>query len=392
MIAMPLSDHFLKKRLPAINRIVIKVGTHLLRGDDAGLNQRVLKQLVDQLAAAHNRGKELILVTSGAVGAGASIMNINHPPEELTERQAFAAIGQSCLMNLYDQLFSKHDIKVAQILLTRDALDERQRYLNARNTLEMLLKWRVIPIINENDTVAVEEIKIGDTFGDNDRLSALIAVKMDADSLIILTDVDGLYDRPPSQEGAKRIPIITLTSETLSYAGNEKSGLFSLGGMRTKLEAVRIANDAGILAHINNGFKKNILLDILDGKNVGTWFKCREKKIKGRKRWLAYGKRLCEGKVVIDQGAERALLLNGRSLLPSGVIAVEGTFQKDELVRVCNDRGEEIARGLVQYSSKEIDMIKGKKTAEIPAILGEHTSYEIIHRNNLVTLKKGVSA
>jgi glutamate 5-kinase len=387
---MLLSDHFLKTRLAAINRIIVKVGTHILRGDDTGLNLQVMNQLVDQMATIQKRGIELILVTSGAVGAGASIMNINHPPEELSERQALAAVGQSRLMNLYDQLFSRHGIKVAQILLTRDALDDRQRYLNTRNTLEMLLKWKVIPIINENDTVAVEEIKIGDTFGDNDRLSALIAVKMDVDSLIILTDVDGLFDCPPSQEGAKRIPIINLSSEALSYAGEGKSSLFSLGGMRTKLEAVSMANHAGILAHINNGFKKNVLLDILDGKNVGTWFKCREKKIKGRKRWLAFGKRLCEGKVIIDQGAERALLLNGKSLLPSGVLAIEGTFKKEDLVSVCNDQGNEIARGLVQYTSNEIEMIKGKKTHEIPAILGMRTNYEIIHRNNLVTLEKGV--
>jgi glutamate 5-kinase len=386
---MPLSDNFLKTRIPFIDRIIVKVGTHILRGDDAGLNLQVMNQLVDQMAAIHKRGKELILVTSGAVGAGASVMAIDQPPDELAQRQALAAIGQSRLMNLYEERFSSYGIKVAQILLTRDALDDRQRYLNTRNTLEMLLKWKVIPIINENDTVAVEEIKIGDTFGDNDHLSAMIAVKIDADLLIILTDVDGLYDRPPSREGAKRIPIITLTSEILTYAGEEKSSRFSLGGMKTKLEAVRLANSAGILAHINNGVKKNILLDILGGKNVGTWFKCREQKIKGRKRWLAFGKILCDGKVIIDQGAERALLLNGKSLLPSGVTAVEGIFKKEDLISVCNTQGKEIARGLVQYSSDEIEKIQGKKTHEIPEILGIRENYEIIHRNNLVTLEKG---
>ena len=386
---MPLFDDFLKTRIPSIDRIIVKVGTHVLRGDDSGLNLKIMDQLVQQMATIHNRGKEVILVTSGAVGAGASTMEINHPPEELAERQAFAAIGQSRLMNLYDQRFSKHGIKVAQVLLTRDALDDRQRYLNARNTLEMLIKWRVIPIINENDTVAVEEIKIGGTFGDNDQLSAMIAVKMDADLLIMLSDVDGLYDQPPTNQGARRIPIISLTSETLDYAGNEKSSSFSLGGMKTKLEAVRLVNRAGILAHINNGFKENILLDILDGKNVGTWFRCREKKIKGKKRWLAFGKRLGDGKIIIDNGAERALLLNGKSLLPSGVLSVEGTFNKEDLIRVCNNKGKEIARGLVQYSSDDITKIKGKKTHEIPRILGIHDNFEIIHRNNLVTLEKG---
>jgi glutamate 5-kinase len=387
---MPLFDDFLKTRIPSIDRIVVKVGTHVLRGDDSGLNFKIMDQLVKQIAMLHKKGDEVILVTSGAVGAGASTMGINHPPEELAERQALAAIGQSRLINLYDKRFSKYGINVAQVLLTRNALDDRQLYLNARNTLEMLLKWHVVPIINENDTVSVEEIKISDTFGDNDQLSAMIAVKMDADLLIMLSDVDGLYDQPPSNPGAKRIPIISLTSETLDYAGKEKSSSFSLGGMKTKLEAVRIANRAGILAHINNGFKENIILNILDGKDVGTWFKCREKKIKGKKRWLAFGKKLGDGKIIIDKGAEKALLVNGKSLLPSGVLAIEGTFSKRDLICVYNDQGNEIARGLVQYSSDEIGKIKGRKTHEVPKILGIRENYEIIHRNDLVTLEKGV--
>jgi glutamate 5-kinase len=237
--------------------------------------------------------------------------------------------------------------------------------------------------------VAVEEIKLGGTFGDNDHLSAMIAVKIDADLLILLSDIDGLYDKPPTKNDAKRIPIISLTAGSLSYAGKEKSGSFSMGGMKTKLTAVRKANSAGILAHINNGFKENVLLDILDGKNVGTWFRCRENKIKGRKRWLASGKRPVDGRIVIDRGAEKALLVNGKSLLPSGVLSITGTFKRDDLIKVFNIRNEEIARGLVQFSSYDIEKIRGKKTHEIPDILGTRENYEIIHRNNLVTLEKG---
>jgi glutamate 5-kinase len=386
---MPMSDDFLKKRIPSIERIVVKVGTHILRGIDAGLNLVIMDRLVSQISAIHKRNKEIILVTSGAVGVGASIMEISQPPEILAERQALAAIGQSRLINLYDEHFNKHGIKVAQLLLTRNGLDNRQMYLNARNTLEMLLKWRVIPIINENDTVAVDEIKLGGTFGDNDQLSAMIAVKIDADLLILLSDVDGLYDQPPARMGAKRIPVISLTTGDFSYAGKEKSSGFSMGGMKTKLTAVRKANSAGILAHINNGFKDNVLLDILDGKNVGTWFRCRENKIKGRKRWLASGKQPVDGRIIVDKGAEKALLVNGKSLLPSGVLSITGDFNRGDLIRVYNTRNEEIAIGLVQFSSNDINKIMGKKTYEIPDILGIQDNYEIIHRNNLVALEKG---
>ena len=386
---MPMSDDFLKHRIPSIERIVVKVGTHILRGNDAGLNLNIMDQLVDQISTIHKHNKEIILVSSGSVGVGASIMEIKKPPVELTERQALAAIGQSRLINVYDEHFNKHGIKVAQILLTRNALDNRQTYLNVRNTLEMLLKWHVIPIINENDTVAVDEIKLGGTFGDNDQLSAMIAVKIDADLLILLSDIDGLYDQPPTKEGAKRIPIISLTASTSEYAGKEKSSSFSIGGMKSKLTAVHKANRAGILAHINNGFRENVLLDILDGKNVGTWFRCRENKIKGRKRWLASGKRPVEGKIIVDRGAEKALLVNGKSLLPSGVLSITGTFRRNDLIKVYNNRNEEIARGLVQFSSHDIKKIRGKKTHEIPDILGTHENFEIIHRNNLVTLEKG---
>jgi glutamate 5-kinase len=376
---------FIHNGLQSVNRMVVKVGTHLLTHKTGGLHLELMTQLVEQIATLRQRNIEIILVSSGAVGAGATIMNIQHPPEDLAQRQALAAIGQSQLIDLYAERFHKYNLNVAQVLLTRDALDDRQRYLNIRNTLETLLQWGIIPIVNENDTVAVEELK----FGDNDLLSAMIAVKMQADLLVILSDIDGLYDRPPTDKQAVRVPVVSDIDQAMTNVSESRGSTFSLGGMRSKLEAVRMALQAGILSHINNGRKSEVLLHILQGKNTGTWFKYQERKIKGRKLWLAFGKRAGDGKVIIDKGAEQALLTGGKSLLPSGVTGVSGLFHKKDLIRVYNSEGKEIARGLVQYSSEEIDKIKGKQTSQIPDILGQRDTYEIIHRNNLVTLDKG---
>lgn len=376
---------FINTRLHSVKRMVIKVGTNLLHHKEGGLNLDLMSQLVHQISIIHQRGIEVILVSSGAVGAGATIMGITQPPEDLAHRQALAAIGQSQLINLYEERFQKYNLSVAQVLLTRDALDDRQRYLNIRNTLETLLHWGIVPIMNENDTVAIEELK----FGDNDQLSAMISVKMQADLLVILSDVDGVYDRAPSEKDAVRIPVIDNIDSALEKVSENNKSVFSLGGMRSKLEAVRIALLAGILAHINSGRTPDILMHILKGKNTGTWFKYQDRKIKGRKLWLAFGKRIGDGKLIIDKGAERALLVGGKSLLPSGVTDVSGIFHKKDLIRVFSDDGKEIARGLVQFSSDEIIKIKGKKTSEIPDILGNTDDFEIIHRNNLVILDNG---
>lgn len=376
---------FIQERCGEIHRMVVKVGTHLLRSESGGLNLDMMNRLVGQIAALRKKGIQVILVSSGAVGAGAYAMGWQHPPESITDRQALAAVGQSRLMHLYKIHFREHDITIAQVLLTRDGLDHRQRYLNIRNTLETLLKWDVVPIINENDTVSIEELK----FGDNDQLSAMIAAKMDADVLALLTDVDGLYDRPPSEEGAKRIPIVSHLSETEFRAEGKGKGGFSLGGMQSKLTAVGIATQAGVLTNISYGHETDILLKVAEGQLVGTWFEPREKKLSGRKRWLAFGKRLCEGRIGVDAGAERAVREGGKSLLPSGVVSVEGTFRSGDLVRVCSSEGEEVARGLVQYSSEELENIKGMKTREICALLGKRQNYEVIHRDDMVVQDNG---
>jgi len=378
------TPEFIRGRLKRVKRVVVKVGTHLLRGEGEGLNLQVMEALARQIAAIRQRGVEVILVSSGAVGAGAQAMGVKQRPEDVSGRQALAAIGQAHLMHQYDTLLAAYGVRVAQVLLTRDGLDHRQRYLNARNTLETLLKWDVLPIVNENDTVAVEELK----FGDNDRLSALIATKMGADLLAILTDVDGVFDRSPSEEGAKRIPVIS-RFPVVSNIEERAGSAFGLGGMRSKLEAAELATRAGILTHIGNGHEPDLLLRVLAGEMVGTWFKPQQRKLSGRKRWIAFGKRLCDGRISVDAGAERALRERGKSLLPSGVTAVEGSFEEGDLVQVCGPEGREIARGLVRYAAQELQQIQGKKTREVPALLGRRESYEVIHRDDMVVVEEG---
>lgn len=377
-----LDTNFIQERLSNLRRIVIKVGTNLLRGNQEGLNLVFMNRLAAAITDIKERGIDVILVSSGAVGAGAYVMGYSVPPSETEIRQALAAIGQSRLMHHYKGVFKGYNVNVAQVLLTSDALDNRQRYLNARNTLETLLGWKVLPIINENDTVAIEELR----FGDNDRLSALIAGKIDADLLILMTDVNGLYDRPPTENGATQIPILFRNDFSHPAKVDGPSSGFSLGGMRSKLEAVRLATQAGILAHIAPGDSPGVLARILAGEMVGTWCEPQERKISARKRWLVLGKRWGGGKVVVDPGAEEALLKRGRSLLPSGVEEVVGNFRPGDLVVVLNSAQSEIARGLVQYSSAELNEVLGMKTKSVDQVLGKRQNYEVIHRDDLVLL------
>lgn len=376
---------FLSQGLAELRRIVVKVGTNLLRGDQEGLNLDLMDALAVQIEQVRRRGIDVILVSSGSVGAGAYVMGFDEPPVDTNARQALAAIGQSRLMHHYKGVFKRHGMKVAQVLLTRNSMDNRKRYLNARTTFETLLEWNVLPIVNENDTVAIEEL----TFGDNDQLSALIAAKVDAELLILLTDVDGLYDRPPSEREAQRIPVVHHLRELPQVRYESPStGTFGLGGMRSKLEAVRLATRTGILTFIGPGRLPGILDKVLDGEDVGTWCEASTRRMPARKRWLALGKRWGGGKVQIDGGAEEALLLGGKSLLPSGVVKVDQEFEAGDLVSVCCSTVE-IARGLVRYSSGELNSVKGMKTSEIAQILGERQSYEVIHRDDMVLFHEG---
>ena len=375
---------FVEQRLQDVRRIVVKVGTNLLQGEEQGLNLELIDHLAFQFSRVRDEEKELILVSSGAVGAGAFALGLDHPPTDLSQRQALAAVGQSRLMQQYELAFKRHGLSVAQILLTRNSFDSRELYLNTRNTLEALLQWGVVPIVNENDTVAIDELK----FGDNDQLSALIAGKIGAGLLVLLTDVDGLYDRPPYEPGARRIPVVYRDRDTDLVVGKGTGSRFGLGGMPSKLRAVSLAGDAGILTNICCGRTENILQRVLAGDSVGTWFEPREKKISARKRWIAAGKTPVNATISVDRGAETAIQSGGKSLLPSGVVEVEGTFVEGDLINVLGAGSEPIARGLVRFSSDELRTVRGRKTSEISAILGRRRAYEVVHRDDMVVCNR----
>ncbi len=378
-----MMESFVRERLASIRRLVVKVGTNLLRGPDEGLNLALMESLAGQIDEIRRQGRDVILVSSGAVGAGAWELGFQSPPSETSIRQALAAVGQSRLMHHYKLVFGRHGIRVAQVLLTRDSMDHRARYLNVRNTFETLLQWKVLPIVNENDTVAIEELK----FGDNDQLSAQIAGKVDADLLVILTDVQGIFDRPPHLPGARLLAYLHHDRQAEVDIGAGTARAFGLGGMRSKLEAARLATRAGILTFIGPGREPGILGQVLSGAEVGTWCEPCPRRMSARKRWLALGKRPGEGRIFVDAGAESALRAGGKSLLPSGVSRVEGRFRRGDLVRVFADSGHrEFALGLTRYSAEDLQAIRGRRTHEIASILGARDSYEVIHRDDMVVL------
>jgi glutamate 5-kinase len=327
-----------------------------------------------------DRGLEVILVSSGAQAAGLRKMGMTVRPSEMPKRQAIAAMGQSGLMMAYENSFARRDKKVAQILLTAEDLNNRKRYLNARNTLNTLMEWKVVPVINENDTIMVEEIKLGD----NDNLAAMIALLMDADFLFILTDIEGLYDKDP-----RRFPEARLISEVTSfkkeieaYAG-DIPGTLGTGGMLSKIKAAKKVTSAGIPMIVARGNTENVLLALFEGRPQGTYFVPKTKKLARRKCWIAHTL-APKGSLVIDDGAVRALRENGKSLLPIGVVKVEGEFEEGSPVAFKTAGNDIIGIGLVNYRSSDVERIKGLKTSQIEACLGSKHYDEIIHRNNMV--------
>ena len=368
-----------RKDLLQSERIVVKVGTSTLTYANGKLNLNRMEKLVRELADLHNAGKEVILVSSGAIGVGAEKMGIKAAPRTIPDKQALAAIGQGALLHMYEKLFAEYGQIVAQVLLTRDDFTERMRYLNATNALLAILAMQVIPIINENDTVVVEEIK----FGDNDTLSALVAGITDADLLIILSDVEGLYDSDPrlNRTAVLQNRVTEITAEMESGA-ETKGSSFSSGGMATKLKAAEMCMAAGIPVVIANNSIENVVRRIVNGNDIGTLFIPREEKMQARKRWIAFGS-VPHGRLTIDDGALVALVKRGKSLLPSGVIAVDGEFERGDVVAVVNREGVEIARGIVNYHAEDIKQIAGHKSAEISKILTAKDYDEVIHRNNL---------
>jgi len=373
-----------KAFLSQAKRVVIKIGSSVLTNEYGELSEGVFDKIAGEISRIKSRGIEPIIVSSGAIAAGMKKLNLGVKPRDISMKQAIAACGQSALMWYYEKAFSAFGEKVAQILLTHDALSVRKRFLNARKTLFTLLGMGVIPIVNENDTVAVEEIMLGD----NDNLAALVTSLVEADLLILLTDIEGLYNKDPrNSRDAELITLIEEVDERIEEIAGETLGRTTTGGMRTKIEASKTAAAFGVPTIIANGKKPTNLSEIFSGKDVGTLFLPAKEKLKGRKHWIAFSLKP-SGEIRIDDGAKRAISSSGKSLLPAGIKDVSGEFEVGELVRCIDDNGMEIARGLSSYSSDEIRKIAGAKTSEIEKILGYKYSDEVIHRDDLVVVSK----
>ncbi|MFQ5676703.1 MAG: glutamate 5-kinase [bacterium] len=372
----------LRDSLKNVHRIVVKVGSAVLVQKTGRPDLSRIDSIIQQLSRLHHAGKEIVLVSSGAIAAGVEALGLGHRPTVLPKLQMAASIGQVRLMTEYARLFKLEGCKVGQVLLTRDDLKNRARHLNARNTMMALLKQRIIPVINENDVVSVDEIK----FGDNDLLAALVTILLEADVLILLTSTDGLQKLNRSRE-SRRVPYLkSVTEEAIAMAsgrGNE----FSSGGMASKLRSAQTAVDVGINVVIADGRSDDVIAKILDGQDVGTLIGTSSEKknttMNRRKRWIAFFHK-ATGSLIVDNGAEEALLENNVSLLPIGIRSIEGEFSKGALVNIKSMSGQLIAKGLVDYSSDQIARIKGQRTQEIQRILGSKDYEEVIHRENMV--------
>jgi len=367
--------------LKNIRRLVVKIGSALLTRDGQGLNHEGIQDWVTQLAQFRARGPEVVLVTSGAVAAGMQRLGRTVRPHALFELQAMAAVGQMNLVQVYEAAFQRHGLHTAQVLLTHDDLADRQRYLNSRSTLRTLLTLGVVPVVNENDTVATEEIR----FGDNDTLAALVANLVEADLLLILTDQHGLYDRDPRRDPDAKLVYegVAGDRQLLSMAG--ASGTLGRGGMRTKLLAAEKAAHSGASTVIASGRVENVIQRVLNGAALGTHLKAVQGRVAARKQWLAGHERVA-GRLKLDAGAAKVIREGGKSLLPVGVKAVDGKFTRGEIVSCLDPEGREVARGLVNYNSEEAGRIIGKASDKIESILGYVDEPELIHRDNMVVL------
>lgn len=362
-------------------KIIIKVGTSTLIDKNGKLDKKYIAKLAEKLASFRkDKNYEVILVSSGAIGTAAGHLKLKAKPKTLREKQALAAIGQPLIMNAYVEAFSVLGIDAAQVLLTRDDFDNRTKYINARNTLIQLMEQGAVPVINENDTVAVEEIN----FGDNDTLAALVAAAVDADKLIILTDVDGLYEGNPSK-GLLLTRIEKITAEIESFAGSESSSGKGTGGMRTKIAAAKIATASGADTIIANSAKLDELDRLAENKGRCTVFAAKKRRMEAKKSWIAFSKRP-KGNIFVDKKAAEALIGKGKSLLAAGIVKASGNFKRGDTVTVtdCETLGD-FARGLVNYDIGDVNKVKGKKTAEMKKIINAQED-EIIHRNNLTLI------
>ena len=372
-----------KELLGGVKRIVVKVGTSTLANADGSLNEDKIKQIVANLSEL-NENAEVVFVTSGAVGAGMGQMKLAHKPKSIVEKQALAAIGQVSLIHLYQILFWAHGKTIAQLLLTKDDFSDRRRYLNMRSVLRSLLAKKIIPVINENDPVVGEGLR-GVKVGDNDTLSALVAGLIEADLLVILTDIDGLYDKNPSVfTDAKFINLVENLDDSVRAAAGAEGSKFGTGGMRTKITAAEMATKNGTHLIIANGADPRNIVRAAQGCEVGTLFLAGKNRINSRKYWLAYSA-ADKGSVAIDAGAAKALK-EGKSLLAVGIREVAGFFERGETLAIKDTRGRTLARGITNYSSAELALIKGRKSEEIEAVLGYKYEDEALHIDNIALI------
>lgn len=379
-----------RSKITQANRIVIKFGTNILTNEDGDVSLPRVYSFIEDVSKLKKSGKEVILVTSGAVGLGKKKLGIDST-EAVAMKQACAAIGQSKLMSIYESAFDQYGIVVAQILLTEDDFSQRKKYLSLRTTLNKLLELNVIPIINQNDTVSTIELdeiypEMQVCFSDNDKLSALVASELDADLLVILSDIDGLFDsNPKTNKNAKIIPLVEkVTQEILDYGEDASAG--GRGGMKTKLEAARLVSRSGGTVLIVNGKTPSVIQEVFSEREIGTIFLPNDEMLSGKKRWIGYATNIL-GKVIVNYGAKKAILEKESSLLPIGVVDVVNEFKKGEVISIIDENEREIARGIVNYSSNDCKKIAGAHSDEIAKILGKKTYDEIVNRDNITTLE-----
>ncbi len=366
-----------------VKRLVVKVGTTTLSTTTGRLDERQIKSLVAQMADLYRQGVEIVLVSSGAIASGLDSLGMRERPADIPGLQAAASVGQGKLVHLYSQLFGAFGIEVGQVLLTQYDVTHRQQYLNARNTLDRLLQLGVVPIVNENDTVATEEIR----FGDNDSLAALVAGLIKADLLVALTDIDGLYTADPKKNpDAKHLSRVEKITPEIEKLAEDTESEFSVGGMVTKVRAAKIAMTSQVGMIIANGRAKNILKHIYEERDVGTLFVPQKRTVRSSKHWIAFGVK-ASGRITVDDGARDALLHKNKSLLPAGVLECEGDFGVGDTVEIADSSGWVFARGKTNFDCAEAQRIKGMKTKDAAALLGENYCKEVIHRDCLVILE-----
>jgi glutamate 5-kinase len=368
-------------------RIVVKLGTSLLTGGGNRLDRDVMSNLAAQIARLQERGAEIVVVTSGAIAAGRYKLSLTEKIKDIPYKQVLASVGQSRLMNTYEQLFEQHNITVAQALLTKADIADRAGYLNARNTLLALMELKVICIVNENDVISTDEIKEA-KFGDNDNLSAMVANLVDADMLMLLTDIGGLYTADPHNDPkAKLIPVVNKIDTSIERLGANTASAVGTGGMITKIEAAKLATESGVRVVIANGKEPDIIIRLATGDSVGTHFLCAVSHLESRQRWMLSGLGT-KGKLVIDSGAALALKKQNRSLLAAGIKAVEGKFGRGDIVAIYDVEGTQIGCGIANYSAADVAIIKGAQSDKIGSLLSFDYGPEVVHRNNFALLER----